>query len=139
MDRLRSPVEAAEASGDVAGDSVEVTVVDLPVVGVPAPLYVVTEDLPVAAGWLALAVVRASAGGVAAFVAVASPACSVATPVVAVVVEEFPAVPPLLVVLLRDPLAPAPLAVADAAPPTPVAWAVAALSSVPLEVASGCL
>ena len=38
MDRLRSPVEAAEASGDVAGDSVEVTVVDLSVVGVPAPL-----------------------------------------------------------------------------------------------------
>ena len=51
--------------------------------------------------------------------------------------EEVPAVPPLLVVLLRDPLAPAPLAVADAAPPTPVAWAVAALSSVPLVVALG--
>jgi hypothetical protein len=42
-----------------------------------------------------------------------------------------------LVVLFRDPLAPAPLAVADAAPPTPVACAVAALCSVPLELALG--
>ena len=42
-----------------------------PVVAAPAPLYVVTEELPEAAGPLALAVVRESAGSVDLLVAVA--------------------------------------------------------------------
>jgi hypothetical protein len=64
MERLRSPVVA-----DVVADASEsVFVAD---VAAPAPLYLVTEELPVAAGPLALAVVRASAGGVDSLVAVA--------------------------------------------------------------------
>jgi len=71
VERLRSPDTAAEESGDAAV-SVEVVVL-VAAVSVLSP-FVVVEDWLLAPGSLALPVVRASAGGVALAVAVASPA-----------------------------------------------------------------
>lgn len=99
-ERLRSPVAAAPD---------------------PAlPLYVVTEEDPLAPPPVALAVERASAGGVVPACAVAWPSWLLLAPVVLAVVFPVAAVPPLFVVVERDPDVPAPLAVAEAEPPMPV-------------------
>lgn len=93
----------------------------------------VTEEEPLAVVPLALAVLRASVGGVVALCAVACPSWLLFAPVVAAVVFRVPAVPPLFVVVESEPEAPAPLDVAEAEPPMPVALAVAELCGCALE------
>jgi len=99
----------------------------------------VFDELPLKVAPLALAVERASVGGVVSLVAVACPDWSVATPVVALVtadVEADAAVPPLFVVFESEPLVPAPLGAVDAAPPMAVECAARARAVALLELAS---
>ena len=121
-DRLRSPLAA------VVLDDAPAPWLPAVALFVPAdvePPYVVTEEDPLAPAPVAVAVERASVGGVVPACAVACPSWLLLAPVAPAAVFRVAAVPPLFVVFESDPEAPAPLAVVEAEPPTPLELPVA--------------